>query len=756
LFIPIYINAEAISVGSFDELKTAISNGETEITITNDMEFNDLITISNKVTIEGNDHHIDRESSYLGGLFKITNIGNITLNNIKVDLKAPGWYMDYENRKYTGSNNTGYVRVPLKTAEGDVTASSSLIQNAGKLFINNSDFKNGKSTVQGTIINGNGDNEIKNTRIEHMFSSQRGASFYVSGGTSVFDNIYVKESCSGTASNGSTSGFLNITNSNLEMKNSTFENNFSQNDGGVAYISGTNTLIDNCTFKGNSVGNDGSVFEIKSTVVDKTFEVINSTFEDNAGYALTGQSMGMIWLTGWLSTEENPIVFRNDKFKNNTNKLGGVIADMDSQATHVLFDNVEVYGVDNNEQYGSLLYSQNSNYVVKNSIIHDNNVYVGQIYINYGNVKLQNVEIYNNKSKYFGAIYHYAGTLNIEDSIIKNNKGTAGAGIYITSNYNNYPPIVELKNTTITENEGTAGSGIYITEKNLSYVSLTMDENTKIYNNKSNVYAEDILLTSIVTEDNNTDNTIHLNNPGNYGIPGIDGWYIDIKDDRFVTSENPQKYENYDIKTKKGVKIYIKAAGVSSLEFELEGGTNAEIETIPIKYGVENDIPEIKPEKEGYIFLSWNTKANGSGTTVEPGSKYDGSDGLTLYAQYLDDKNKNNIDDRTEPHFSVTFSAGKDGELLGKDKYDNILTGLTFEDAMIVIPEVKANRNYKFVKWDVEPSGIIENDLIYTAVYEEIGEKVPKTIDELSQWIMVSIISYMCMILSIEAFKRIP
>ena len=49
-------------------------------------------------------------------------------------------------------------------------------------------------------------------------------------------------------------------------------------------------------------------------------------------------------------------------------------------------------------------------------------------------------------------------------------------------------------------------------------------------------------------------------------------------------------------------------------------------------YGVDLTLSSTKPTRTGYTFVSWNTKADGTGTTYVSGGKYTGNAALTLYA----------------------------------------------------------------------------------------------------------------------------
>ena len=116
-------------------------------------------------------------------------------------------------------------------------------------------------------------------------------------------------------------------------------------------------------------------------------------------------------------------------------------------------------------------------------------------------------------------------------------------------------------------------------------------------------------------------------------------------------------------------------------------------------------IPTPVPNKN-YKFKEWTPKIN---KTVSASVEYT--------AEFYPDFNNNNIDDREEEHYTIEFLAGEHGILEGTTTYENILTGLTFEQANIVIPKVKANENYKANGWDKEINTTITEDATYIAQY---------------------------------------
>ena len=55
---------------------------------------------------------------------------------------------------------------------------------------------------------------------------------------------------------------------------------------------------------------------------------------------------------------------------------------------------------------------------------------------------------------------------------------------------------------------------------------------------------------------------------------------------------------------------------------------------IVVRYGQDYTITDEEPVKDGYEFIGWNTKEDGSGINLMPGDKYDGRDGYILFAKY--------------------------------------------------------------------------------------------------------------------------
>ena len=720
----------ATEVSSFDELKTAIANGETQIDITDNIEYNALISLSTNVVINGNNHKFNRSSSYNGRLFTITAAGVVEINNLTIDGGAPGWSMDLENRYYTQAENKGYIRIPTINGTGDIIPTTALIGNAGNLTIKNVTFKNIRTTASGSAISGAGNNTISDSEFNHICSNKNGGVIYISGGTTNISNTKFIDNTAGCGSVGSINGgsiyaaggSINITG------NSLMENNIAQANGGAIYVAKANVHIKDTTFRENKVGNDGSVIHLASTDASKTLLIEDSIFEKNYGLATTGQSMGTIWLTKWPSTEAKPLVMKNLVFKDNIARVGGAVADLASD-TYAYYENIEVSGCSVNS--GAAFYCQNADATIVNLNVHDN-VITSQgagLFVSGGaKIKMSDSTITNNTAgSSGGAIYLIAGEIELTNTTITNNTSPMrGGGIFVRGYYDGYNPVLTINNSIIKDNKAEgSGGGICVADNPTVITKVTIDDQTKIYDNVATGFADDFVYVRNDDVGNDTNQTVTLDNISIAGINGIDGWYHDNENDRFATTDNPTKFENFV--GYKGAGIFLKAAGVSTIDYDLVGGSNDNIEVVTVKYGVETQISDDIPEKEGYLFTGWNTEATGSGTSVQPGSTYDGKGGLMLYAQYVEDKNNNGIDDSTEPHYTVEFVTDENGTLEGPIKYENVLTGLTFEQAGINIPTIKPKEGYIVSEendgWDIKPGGVVNKNLKYTAQYKAIEKE---------------------------------
>ena len=653
---PILVKAEMVTVSSYEELKDAINGLNTDIFIDENITFDSAISVTYDVKISGN-RKITRAVDYKGSLFTITSGSSLKLKDLTIDGGASGWSMDYDNRYYTQAGNKGYVRVPTIKNSEDIVATASIISNSGSLIVNNITIQNAACSVTGCAISGKGNNTINNSVIKHVGASKSGGAIGITGGKTVITDSIFNENVSGygveTSMNG---GAMNATGTaSVEIINTKFEENFAQGNGGALYLSKTNIKIINCIFSHNSVGNDGSALDLENnTTAIYTISIEDSIFEKNIGLATTGQSMGTVWIGSKLNnTVDNPVLFKNLIFRENIARTGGAMAD-NSKNTYVKFENIEVY--ENEIGAGGFIYAQTVNYDIDGLNVHDNNSTNGSaIYVYGANVKVDNATIANNNSTNSGTgIYLAAGTLKISNSEISGNKSAEGrgAGIYVRGSYDDYVPVLVLENTVIKNNEAaTDGGGIFVRDNENIFSSITIDNGSKIYDNKAQNSGDDFVYFRENGSDNTSNNSITLDNISIAGISGIDGWYHDNEGDRFLDTANPTVFGNYEHYTGSG--IYLKAAGISSVDYDLNGGNNTDIVPIEIRYGQDYQVTDEIPQKEGYIFLGWNTKEDGSGISLSGGEKYDGRDGYVLFAQYktaeiINDDSQNYLIVKTE------------------------------------------------------------------------------------------------------------
>jgi uncharacterized protein (TIGR02145 family)/uncharacterized repeat protein (TIGR02543 family) len=81
------------------------------------------------------------------------------------------------------------------------------------------------------------------------------------------------------------------------------------------------------------------------------------------------------------------------------------------------------------------------------------------------------------------------------------------------------------------------------------------------------------------------------------------------------------------------ITLYAKWMSTYTVTYNANGGTGApgnQTKTLGVTLTLSTDVPT----REGYTFASWNTSANGSGTSYVPGASYTDNVGVTLYAQW--------------------------------------------------------------------------------------------------------------------------
>lgn len=70
-----------------------------------------------------------------------------------------------------------------------------------------------------------------------------------------------------------------------------------------------------------------------------------------------------------------------------------------------------------------------------------------------------------------------------------------------------------------------------------------------------------------------------------------------------------------------------------TVTYDANGGSGAPFSQTKTE-NIDLTLSSTKPTKEGYTFVSWNTKKDGTGTSYDAGAAYSGNANITLYAQY--------------------------------------------------------------------------------------------------------------------------
>ena len=163
-----------------------------------------------------------------------------------------------------------------------------------------------------------------------------------------------------------------------------------------------------------------------------------------------------------------------------------------------------------------------------------------------------------------------------------------------------------------------------------------------------------------------------------------------------------------------------------TVKYDANGGENAPKEQTKTK-GKELVLSTIVPTKEGYKFVNWNTKKDGTGTSYNAGSKYTTEASVTLYAQYEKELNEE------ETKYTITFYTN-DGTTEKSTKVVN-------KGDKVVKPEDPTREGYTFDGWyDKKENGKeydftkeVTSDISLYAYWSKIGDKTNEDVDKNSK-----------------------
>ena len=163
-----------------------------------------------------------------------------------------------------------------------------------------------------------------------------------------------------------------------------------------------------------------------------------------------------------------------------------------------------------------------------------------------------------------------------------------------------------------------------------------------------------------------------------------------------------------------------------TVKYDANGGTGSPSNQTKTK-GKELVLSTTVPTKEGYKFVNWNTKKDGTGTSYNAGSKYTTETSVTLYAQYEKELNEE------ETKYTITFYTN-DGTTEKSTKVVN-------KGDKVVKPEDPTREGYTFDGWyDKKENGKeydftkeVTSDISLYAYWSKIGDKTNEDVDKNSK-----------------------
>lgn len=166
-----------------------------------------------------------------------------------------------------------------------------------------------------------------------------------------------------------------------------------------------------------------------------------------------------------------------------------------------------------------------------------------------------------------------------------------------------------------------------------------------------------------------------------------------------------------------------------TVKYDANGGTGAPSNQTKTK-GKELVLSTTVPTKEGYKFVNWNTKKDGTGTSYNAGSKYTTEASVTLYAQYEKELNEE------ETKYTITFYTN-DGTTEKSTKVVN-------KGDKVVKPEDPTREGYTFDGWyDKKENGKeydftkeVTSDISLYAYWSKIGDKTNEDVDKNSKTVI--------------------
>lgn len=716
---------------------------------------NEEIKVVNKtITIKGlTDVTLSRSEDYLNGyLLNIDKNSTVNLENIHFDGGAPGFTAGKEVVK----NKKGYI--PITLGDTDLKATKSMVYTEGHLKAKNSSFKNAvnveRSGCGGAIRVEKGTAEFTNCQIQHnvVYNSWYacGGAIYANQSDSlIFRNTNIDQNyASYSDSSYCFGGAVYAQKGVMEFYGGTINDNSASENGGAVYANYpvTKVTMKNVVVSRNSSGNDGGAVHLMKADGDFT----NCKFIDNKGMGYSNSSLGIICFAYGNGTGN----IINCTFKGNREEAGSAVAN---------FGNTFELNIDgcrfeeNNE--GPVVWLHNAKLSLKNSIFKGNKDFslylLGQIseneykdeYAKYLTAQVDNCQFLGNESGDILLRVWNKGdkpyTVNVKDSLIdgqnvesgKRAISVAGGSIVTLDNtdiknkkvrgYHGIGLYAQDAGTTVNlvngsrihGNSGNGSAGIAV----FTGAHVNLDETSKVFDNRSSSFTDDIYL-----QNQESQITFYKNSVVGEKLSGscghmIDGWYIDNEGNRYDESAgniNRLEEENEKVVITDKEKYGLKAAhDLYTVTYNSNYGDMKENKTDKFAPGKTVELEKNLYEREGYVFVGWNTKADGTGDTYSYNPKTGEFENtfkvpahdVTLYAQWglvtinaaptikAEDKVVA-VGDKFDPMAGVIAKDAEDGDLTDKIEITKNTVDLTKAGTYEITYEVRDKEGNKATK----------------------------------------------------------
>ena len=355
--------------------------------------------------------------------------------------------------------------------------------------------------------------------------------------------------------------------------------------------SGANLTLQNITIDGQSNGGGGIAYAMNVslagslTINDGT--VIQNCYNASYGGGIAGYSdQFMVTINGGIFT------------KNQADE-GGVVAVNNGDT--LIINGGEFIGNTAFAWGGAIFAGSGSTLTINDALITQNNslfgggiAMIGEVANITGGTISQNTATISGGGINCGTNSTTYGILNIIGGTIDNNTAsTSGGGIYLPISYK----LTITDASAITNNHATSGNGGGIYTMDSSYQDLSIADDT--------IFDGNTAVTASVPIKNAA--TLYPN----------------------IASASTSIYQfplnNYDINFLSYAVSYAANGGTGSYLYGVIPGGTDTIATLA----------EAGITRPGYVFVSWNTAADGSGTTYDPGELITVTADITLYAQWI-------------------------------------------------------------------------------------------------------------------------